>query len=208
MSGLSQRIGGKTITGYGLAFRSIEPQITVTLKGKGISPVLLSEEPEFRPNIFKATLRVDATRLLAGCTSNQKEVEKKVSGLFGNTNVPSQVEIEWEGKDSSQDSKIYDLNGTLYLDLATKEQKNLKFIKQVLKFAFTMAGFGKSWRRIWHQDFYQKTYDKLIGCHWQSDGDWIDDIKTLKELKEFLNKLETLCCKYLPGTLSQPLNKP
>ena len=59
------------------------------LKGEGINPVLLSGEPEFRPNFFKATLRGHALRLLAGYSNPHN----KVGILFGSTKAPAQVEI-------------------------------------------------------------------------------------------------------------------
>lgn len=72
-SALRAGIGGKTSTGYGLKFI---PQNTyslwIDLVGIGVSPTLRNDEPEFRPNLFKATLRGHITRLLGGICSDDR----------------------------------------------------------------------------------------------------------------------------------------
>ncbi|MFN5513881.1 MAG: RAMP superfamily CRISPR-associated protein [Cyanobacteriota bacterium] len=51
-------IGGKTSTGYGFAFTPYDTYpLWIDLEGIGVSPTLRNDEPEFRPNLFKATLR-------------------------------------------------------------------------------------------------------------------------------------------------------
>ena len=213
-TGLSKGLGGKTSSGYGLPFLAFSPDLQVRLIGAGLTSTLLNGEFEFRPNLFKAVLRGHASRLLAGYSNNSDFIEGKVKELFGSTNLPSQVEIYCDIK-SPPDKKVppekwgksfNDLNLDLSLKIAdNSHNKNAKveFLKTVLKFAYTMGGFGKSWRRVWHKDFYQdKKYTKLIGCHWESNYDWINNIKNKEDLIEFLNNLDIVCQKYL-GTTSK-----
>ena len=210
-TGLSQGLGGKTSSGYGLPFLAFTPDIQVRLIGTGLTSSLLNGEFEFRPNLFKAVLRGHASRLLAGYSNNSDFIEGKVKELFGSTNSPSQVEIYCEIKSPPEkwDKSFNDLNLDLNLKIADNSKSKdvkVKFLKNVLKFAYTMGGFGKSWRRVWHTDFYSNTqYTKLIGCHWKSNDDWIDDIKTTEDLIKFLNNLDTVCKKYL-GKTGSPIN--
>jgi CRISPR-associated protein Cmr6 len=209
-SALAQGLGGKTSTGYGLPFiTKSQYDINLSLHGVGITPVLLSKEPEFRPNVFKATLRSHAKRLLGGCCQNQqdeKQVEIKIGELFGNTQAPGKVEIYWELRNPSSIANwqsTYDIMGNLHISIPNPD---VEFIKYLIKFAYTMGGFGKSWRRVWHKDFYHPNphYSKSIGCHWkcQDSGwkndifEWVNDIRTTKQLETFLKKLEDVCKTY------------
>jgi CRISPR-associated protein Cmr6 len=227
---LRQGLGGKTSTGYGLPYLPRNYyDISVYIKqGQGVTPKLLNGEPEFRSNLFKATLRGHATRLLAGACSG--DVKRKVDELFGSTNNPGLLEIYWNDKtlDDWKKSNMYkdffqvkgDLN--IYLDpkgypksmdeakRATAKAKDTEFIKLVLQFAYTMGGFGKSWRRVCHEKFYKAThntnYKKFIGCHWEADEDWINTIKTTEDLKTFLEEVEKICkIYYKQPNLSQGL---
>jgi CRISPR-associated protein Cmr6 len=207
-TGLSKGLGGKTSSGYGLPFLAFRPDLQVRLIGTDLTSSLLNGEFEFRPNLFKAVLRGHASRLLAGYSNNSDFIEGKVKELFGSTNLPSQVEIYCDIKSPPEKwgKSFNDLNLDLSLKIADNSQnKNAKveFLKTVLKFAYTMGGFGKSWRRVWHKDFYpDKKYTKLIGCHWKSNDDWINDIKTKEDLIKFLNNLDIVCQKYLRITES------
>ena len=210
-TGLSKGLGGKTSSGYGLPFLAFHPDLQVRLIGTGLTSSLLNGEFEFRPNLFKAVLRGHASRLLAGYSNNSDFIEGKVKELFGSTNLPSQVEIYCDIKSPPEKwgRSFNDLNLDLSLKIADNSQnKNVKveFLKTVLKFAYTMGGFGKSWRRVWHEDFYpDRKYTKLIGCHWKSNNGWIDDIKSKEDLIEFLNNLDVVCQKYL-GITESPIN--
>ena len=210
-TGLSKGLGGKTSSGYGLPFLASPPDLQVRLIGTGLTSSLLNGEFEFRSNLFKAVLRGHASRLLAGYNNNSDFIEGKVKELFGSTNLPSQVEIYCDIKSPPEKwgRSFNDLNLDLSLKIADNSQnKNAKveFLKTVLKFAYTMGGFGKSWRRVWHKDFYpDEQYTKLIGCHWKSNDDWIDDIKTKEDLIKFLNNLDIVCKRYL-GQAESPIN--
>jgi CRISPR-associated protein Cmr6 len=209
--GLSKGLGGKTSSGYGLPFRDFNPDLEVRLIGTGLTSSLLNGEFEFRPNLFKAVLRGHASRLLAGYSNDSKYIEGKVKELFGSTHSPSQIEMYCDIKSQSETwgKSFNELALDLSLKIADNSQnKNAKveFLKNVLKFAYTMGGFGKSWRRVWHQDFYpDRKYTKLIGCHWKSNDNWIDDIKTEEDLIEFLNNLDIICQRYL-GQAESPIN--
>ena len=204
---LSKGLGGKTSSGYGLPFLALRPPyIQVRLIGSGMNSTLLSGESEFRPNLFKAVLRSHTTRLLGGCSNNQSLIKDKVNDLFGSTQAPSQIEMYCDIKSPPPqwETTFKNLSLDLYLKLGNN---HADFLKQVLKFSYTMAGFGKSWRRVWHKDFYSNTsYSKLIGCHWSSNNDWIDDIKSQKQLKTFLDDLELICRQYLSIKPKDTLN--
>ena len=208
---LRQGLGGKTSSSYGLAYQPKDKyDFSAYLTGKGIMPVLLGKDPEFRPNLFKAALRGHTRRLLAGCSSN---VDNSVKALFGKTTAPARIEIYWDGELPSQPTPTYNVKGTLWMSAPQKKEKEL--LRLVFQFAYTMGGFGKSWRRVWHEEFYQpiyqeqhpnERYNKDIGCHWEADEDWLNEIQTPKQLTEFLNRVERVCQRYCGGNNFQPMD--
>ena len=198
-------IGGKTSTGYGLGgYNDNHPAVApssktnIALIGQGVSPTLRSDEPEFRPNLFKASLRGHLKRLLGGVTKDADEsIDKEVERLFGSSSGVGVLKIFWEQQkdvvyDDFWQTKTFKTQGILYLDGGS--QQDIDFMEQVLKFAFVMGGFGKSWRRASHQLFH-KSYKKFeIGCHWQlasTDLKWLN-IKSEQDLKQFLEDLHNL----------------
>lgn len=212
LEALQRGIGGKTGTGYGLGGNfpgkplvKTKRPITIQLGGVGVSSVLLSGEPEFRPNLFKAALRGHTRRLLAGVCHSEDTVQREVQRLFGSTSAEGAVKILWQSLSDTDNDATYNVSGTLYIDAPDAD---ISFLNQLLKFAFTMGGFGKSWRRVWHKEFYNPAYDKnyskLIGCHWTSPN--FDDIKTTQKLKEFLESLNQTCCKRLGSNPAGKLN--
>ncbi|WP_103669806.1 hypothetical protein [Pseudanabaena sp. BC1403] len=212
-------VGGKTSTGYGLGGHLVDrpseiPKypITVAFKGRGVSPTLRSDEPEFRPNLFKATLRGHVKRLLAGVTQAGKDIEDR---LFGSSSDPSQLQIFWQETaikyDEIKKPATFSTEGILHIDIKRQEsddikkqlefdaqrESDLRFIEQVLMFAFVMGGFGKSWRRVSHEIFYKDYVSKKfeIGCHWElasTDLKWLA-IKSIDDLKQFIEGLYTVC---------------
>ncbi|MGB6301460.1 MAG: hypothetical protein WBF90_35485, partial [Rivularia sp. (in: cyanobacteria)] len=207
LNALQNGVGGKTSTGYGLGAHipSQSPTIpkyplNINFKGFGVSPLLRNNEPEFRPNVFKATLRGHVKRLLGGVCNNKKALEKTVNKFFGSSEAPGIVNIFWEVREENYNynqndmTPTYDTKGILHINAPTID---IRFIEQVLKFGFIMGGFGKSWRRVSHKKFYPR-YPKLaqglhIGCHWEClDSSWIN-ISTTNDLKQFLNDLYELC---------------
>ncbi len=193
---LRSGLGGKTSTGYGLY---VIPQdrypLDITLKGKGVSPLLRSDEPEFRPNLFKASLKGHVLRLLAGVSGDEKAVQAQVNRLFGHTTEPGVLQLYWEsksleyGKQGREDTPTYDTKGTLYLDAP---KSDLRFMQKVIEFAVTMGGFGKSWRRVWHRDFLPGYETRGIGCHWVCQYSSFEPtvIANKDNLKTFLTQLQ------------------
>ena len=206
---LRQGLGGKTSTGYGLY---VIPQdkygIQIRLKGQGVSSLLPSKKPEFRPNIFKATLRGHVRRLLGGVSLDQGKIEERINHLFGSTRSPGILDIYWESCPEKMEyigqekTPTYEVQGDLRLDIRAgksnkKIKKDLDFIEQVLRFSLIMGGFGKSWRRVWHKTFYPAYKTRGIGCHWHCLYDEFIDINSREELTEFLDYLYQHCQQYL-----------
>ena len=194
---LRQGLGGKTSTGYGLwVLPKDHYALSIQLKGVGVSSLLRSDEPEFRPNLFKASLRSHMSRLLAGVCDDSNQFDPHINRLFGHTRAPGVAELYWENKphaylESNQGQEhtpVYKTLGTLYADIrqrnadtpspTVQEQKDLNFLQSLIQFAYVMGGFGKSWRRVWHKGsqtdwhpgFYSTYNTRAIGCHWE----WLD----------------------------------
>jgi len=220
---LSKGLGGKTSNGYGFASSPDWTQkgselynqsLHISLTGTGVSSKLLSGEPEFRPHIFKAAIRGHASRLLAGVCHSQARIETEIDLLFGSTNAPGEVEIFWNQSRFTKDDRgkreknpTYKVDGVLHV----LSLENQKFINSVVQFAYIMGGFGKTWRRISHKDFYpeyvkqERKFD--IGCHWDSP-DAINglNVQTTEGLNNFLTQLHSDSLEYLRLNLAQSLN--
>ena len=200
-SAIDLGVGGKTSTGYGFGgHNDRRPSIVqqgkanVMLIGQGVSPTLRSGEAEFRPNLFKASLRGHLQRLLAGVIGDRRELDQEINRLFGNSSSPGTLQLFWEQREEVKYAQFgatqtFQANGILHIN--TSSDEDVELIEQVLKFAFVMGGFGKSWRRASHQLFY-KTYKKFeIGCHWElppMDRSWMQ-IKSTVDLKSFLDDI-------------------
>lgn len=220
---LNKGIGGKTSSGYGLYnFPQSKYQYPLAfyLRGKGVSPLLRNDEPEFRRNLFKATLRGHCSRLLAGVTDQENLVKTKVNQFFGDT-YPGSLQLYWETFPSflkpdtcgKEKTPVYENKGILYFDIFSdkiQKQKDISFIQKVMEFAFIMGGFGKSWRRVYHRDFFSSYNTRGIGCHWQ--GEWQKSkeapfmIEKTDDLRQFLNALFSSCQSYLGVTTSNCVN--
>jgi CRISPR-associated protein Cmr6 len=199
-------LGGKTSTGYGFATtpNPTENTIRLALKGEGVSSLLLNSTPEFRPNMFKASLRGHVLRLLGGVCHSDSAVEKHADRLFGSTDAEGVIRLFWESSklsfnENTRPSSYY-TQGSLHLSTTTSE--DLDFITKVLQFAYTMGGFGKSWRRVWHGEFKRDYRKFAIGCHWQTSAypsEW-SQINSAEELQKFLQDLYTVCQGRLVST--------
>ncbi|HBE20664.1 MAG TPA: hypothetical protein DEG17_07240 [Cyanobacteria bacterium UBA11149] len=211
-------IGGKTSTGYGLCFIPQDKYpLWVSLKGIGVSPLLRSNEPEFRPNVFKATLKGHVNRLLAGITNDENLIKSKISTLFGDTGNPGKLQIYWQTNQEFpkydtqgiEKTPVYETKGQFYLDAPNQD---INFLKKVVEFTLIMGGLGKSWRRVWHKDFFSDYKTRAIGCHWEwldsdfnnrplNDAPAIEDgriaMKNSNDLKTFLEGLRQELIKYL-----------
>ncbi|NEN88922.1 MAG: hypothetical protein F6K48_08350 [Okeania sp. SIO3H1] len=223
---LRSGLGGKTSTGYGLGLivkrnshkKTLMPKdkypLSVELRGRGVSSLLLTDEPEFRPNLFKATLRGHVTRLLAGVSQDEEAIKNKVDKLFGCTEESGNVELYWQSKSDpeydtlgKEQTLFYKTVGELFLDAPQKDQA---FLQKVLEFTFVMAGLGKSWRRVWHDKFYSQYKTRAIGCHWE----WLDSeikrtkIQSSQGLNDFLTKLHEQTKQYMGVSLNSELFMP
>ena len=228
--------GGKTSSGYGVGGNfpgkpCVNPDapINVLLHGQGVSSVLRDgTTPEFRPNLFKATLRGHVTRLLGGVSSADQIVKDAVEDWFGRTDQPARVKVFWQERNPTQFQDVglekrnptYRVEGLLYLDLLKRKpnrdqdqqrveleyQSDVEFLQQVVQFAYVMGGFGKSWRRVWHGDFFPRYHEEnfAIGCHWQSRD--FEEIQTAHQLRVLLETLHHLCCQRLNVNRAQPSN--
>ncbi|MBD2359450.1 hypothetical protein H6G41_33585 [Tolypothrix sp. FACHB-123] len=174
--------------------------LSVNVSGKGLTSTLLTSDdrgnkiPEFRPNMFKAALRGHTLRLLAGVTNEAttQRLTKELWGGFLQGNEESGsivgkfgIDLQIENKNLAFGEHNYFPNGRrtrpmpLYnlksgrLDIfAVKSysEPEREFLNLLIKFSLLLGGFGKSWRRIHHDLFYQSYFrnnDKpMIGCHW------------------------------------------
>jgi len=212
ITALQRGVGGKTSNGYGMGGNIPgKPIITPAysssflLSGVGVSSQLRSGLPEFRPNLFKASLRGHVRRLLAGVCGDNSKVETSADALFGHQKSESTVRLVWQSRSEELNNRgqnpTYKTEGILYLDAP---QSDRAFIEKVVKFAFIMGGFGKSWRRVWHDRFYPEYKKFAIGCHWTSDD--IDGIHTKGDLTDFLNQLHQSCCDRLNVSSAQSLD--
>jgi CRISPR-associated protein Cmr6 len=198
-------LGGKTSTGYGLyVIPQDQYSLSLDLSGRGVSSLLRSDEPEFRPNLFKATLRGHLTRLLAGVIQDEDLIKNTINQLFGHTTEPGVLQLYWETKPGFpkpfnygfEQTPSYEIEGTLYLDAPSQ---HLNILRTLLKFTVVMAGLGKSWRRVWHEEFYPNYQTRGIGCHWQILDSNFDfpKIQTEADLQYFLNSVREEVCNYL-----------
>ncbi len=220
---LSQGIGGKTSTGYGFAAPPdyaksgstlYQQALHINLEGTGVSSKLLSKKHEFRPNMFKAALRGHVCRFLAGISNKEQLIKDNADELFGSTNAPGTVQIYWDKlrqpnydtRGRKANNSTYSHQGVLHILSSPNDQD---FINHVLQFAFILGEFGKSWRRIAHELFYQEYFNQPqkfdIGCHWKCpNSNWVN-VKSTKDLKTFLDSLQATCRKYLQNSSVQPL---
>ena len=227
---ISQGLGGKTSSGYGFSSSyipkyaitdnpSYDRAIHIELEGTGVSSKLLSGEPEFRPNMFKAVLRGHVNRLLSGICDNKSKIQEVTDDLFGSTNSPGNLQIYWQqiGKvsfdtfEKRKNNPTYKSRGILHISAPKSSQ--IEFLKLVLQFAYIMGGFGKTWRRVSHDIFYasylkqDKKFD--IGCHWISpisDSNSIN-VATKEDLTLFLDRLHQSCHQYLSISSAEFIKK-
>lgn len=211
---LSLGIAGKTSTGYGRngsfdGTKLVIPAASLQyrLQGVGVSSTLRTNVPEFRPNVFKAVLRGHTRRLLAGvCDQSQTlEVDKSIDQLFGSNQNSGATSVLWfpdnESFNTQNKVQTYKSSGRLYIDAP---EKDVQFMRKVVQFAYTMAGFGKTWRRIWHGTFMQDYKKLAIGCHWSSPD--IETVQTKEELTGFLDTLHQLCLGRMGGNVAKPIS--
>jgi len=180
-------LGTRVCAGYGQTEASQNSVLyQVSLKGQGQAAKLIDDTPEFRPNIFRASLRGHALRIFGGLT-DAETAEQLVEELFGGVQGKGSVGLLGLGfQTTSLDLGTFGQNGyeqptykvegdviwSLTRSLPEQEQTALtKLVTDLMWFAMVLGGFGKSWRRADHRLFYHDSdYEKLIGCHWQWPG--------------------------------------
>ncbi|MEM7772286.1 MAG: RAMP superfamily CRISPR-associated protein [Cyanobacteria bacterium P01_A01_bin.37] len=190
---IAKGIGSRVSAGYGQTpNKSITVLHKATLKGQGQAPKLIDQSGEFRPNMFRASLRGHAVRIFGGLTTEQ-QAEQLVQDLFGGIQGREgtvgligmqfqdfSLEIDSYGK-GSYAQPCYEVEGSLTwylvrpLNDPDHEKALKKLVANLMQFAMLLGGFGKSWRRADHRLFFDEYYDQgykaLIGCHWQWLGD-------------------------------------
>jgi CRISPR-associated protein Cmr6 len=217
---LSKGIGSRVSAGYGQPKSHVDNCLfSIYLKGHGLAAKLINEEGEFRPNLFKATLRGHTLRLLGGVTKSEiaEQLTKELWGGFDDKKgaIVGELGIAFQNLEDlgvynftytpiskPVDIPIFDLSkGKLSLlmmrDLSEKRQANLKiFLHNLIQFALLLGGFGKSWRRVNHLLFYPTYFNNnnkpMIGCHWELIGNSQKICALFKESKDieiFLDKI-------------------
>jgi CRISPR-associated protein Cmr6 len=216
---LEMGVGGKTSTGYGLNGHKLGENSSLPdaaeqfrFQGIGVCSTLRTEIPEFRSNIFKAALRGHIRRLLGGVCNQTSLVNRKTDWLFGHTRSPGVISLIWQSKtikiNSNSTPATYKVDGNLYIknersSRPDQADQDLAFLTMCVEFAYIMGGFGKSWRRVWH-DTFNPDYKKFaIGCHWSSPN--LTSIRSEKELKEFLDKIYQKSKNYIGVAEAQSL---
>ncbi|WP_414584862.1 RAMP superfamily CRISPR-associated protein [Scytonema sp. PCC 10023] len=218
---LKQGLGGKTSNCYGISgkpdFVTFPETIHLSLSGSGVSSTLLKGKvdlrknwsgnepqgqgkPEFRHNIFKASLRGHVSRILAGVCHDKELVKKRTNELFGSSDKLGGVKIFWEQTrkpqhNSKAKNPTYSAQGILHI----YSQENQSLIQQVVQFAYVLGGFGKTWRRVSHEHFFPSYHQNnfAIGCHWVGTCTGFEPINNRQDLAGFLNRLYHNCQQYL-----------
>jgi len=185
----SRGIGCRVSAGYGQSAKTNKATFlyTADIKGEGIASKLLDGSAEFRPNIFRATIRGHALRIFGGLT-DANSAERAVERLFGGTQNDggtyglltmrfreNELDLGTFGTGNWQ-APTYEVEGRLgwllNQELPEAKVKELTELINFLNiFAMILGGFGRSWRRSHHDLFYPEYYNNgrtpLIGCHWQ-----------------------------------------
>jgi len=209
---IERGIGSRVSAGYGQPINHPQTKLlSVNLRGQGLASKLVDQTGEFRPNIFKAALRGHTLRLFSGVT-NEKTAEELTQELWGgfsqNGPIVGQLGIAFHATDLEMEEyqygantiiPVYQLNaGTLTIltmrDVSPEYNQQLKtLVKQIVRFAMLLGGFGKSWRRIDHSIFFEEYDRHSIGCHWQfnpTSNTYYFPVKRLNDITKILNKVQ------------------
>ncbi len=184
-------LGSRVSAGYGTTRRKngdiILPHVDgyrelyrAKIKGCGLAPTLLDGTYEFRPNMFRATIRGHALRIFSGLSPDR--VQEVVADLFGDTEVKKNGASETQVGllrcvfDSHEleiyEDGFYEVSGKLiWLPFTAIPAERLPALKNLIEkltqFAMLLGGFGKSWRRANHEMFWESYEGYPIGCHWE-----------------------------------------
>lgn len=174
---LGNGIGCRVSSGYGLS-NAIAGDVLYQAKlhGKGAASKLLNQQPEFRPNIFRAAIRGHALRIFSGLNQSLADdiVDELLGGIRSNKEKVGLLGMAFhiDSLELDTDDASYNVKGNLIWQLSGKLDKpehrsyleNL--VEKLTQFAMLLGGFGKSWRRADHRIFYPQYKRNLIGCHW------------------------------------------
>lgn len=211
---LEQGVGSRVSAGYGqIATHSGNKLVGFGLSGEGQASKLINGEGEFRPNLFKAALRGHTRRLFSGITDETTadkmtkllwggigRGEEATVGLLGISFSAPDLELEeWRSSIHKNNVATTYNTGNAVLDvlmmkndLSSEQQDELKqFTIRLMKFAMLLGGFGKSWRRAYHPQFFPEYGRQLIGCHWEftkrSHSSYIPFNENLTAITKFLD---------------------
>lgn len=183
------------------------------LEGQGMASTVIGGESEFRPNMFKASLRGHALRIFGGLT-DEETAERLVENLFGGVtgsgtygllamNWKDSIEPILEDFDEGYGEPTYKVKGILRWiqtkSLPEAKQKSLtKLVKVLMRFSMLLGGYGKSWRRADHRLFNGLYYTgrqtkPLIGCHWhwqQKSLDIMNAFTNPKWVSQFIDDVQ------------------
>lgn len=225
------------------SFRKQNTIISIGLSGKGICSQLINKKPEFRPNMFKAALRGHTLRLFSGVTDEATAIalteelwggfassDSSIVGLLGIGFDDMGIGLESKELEiynyvyyNKNNKRVvmprYDLkNGKLSIlamrDISEKERKHIKtFLSALIKFAMLLGGFGKSWRRAYHEIFFPKylinpfnkneNHQPMIGVHWGFTELSQHLYCPVNELSDITNFLDNLYNKKVKGWVNK-----
>ena len=227
---LSKGIGGRTCAGYGRISPETDEDTLYrcSLAGQGAASKLLSGTPEFRHNIFRASVRSMALRLFAGLC-DVDSTNFVVNSLFGSLGgeggaqiglmatafSPYSLKFGHYGRGQDTFSVTGELKWLQARKAAPGEDLDLlaELLEAIHGLVMVLGGFGRGWRRPDHslfplqygQYFYNRN---AIGCHWQ----WLypDEIakdihiKTPNQIAVLLGKSRSLARRWLDSIQRKP----
>jgi CRISPR-associated protein Cmr6 len=219
---VEEGLGCRVSSGYGQPQQQKANVIyKAFLRGQGIAPKVISGESEFRPNIFRAGIRGHALRIFGGLVDG-RSAERLVENLFGGVTSGSTfglLSMNWSDRQGypilesftkGRNEETYEVEGILRWRLtqtiSDEEKKALtNLIKSLTRFAMLFGGFGKSWRRVHHDLFYEEYYEQtqaksLIGCHWEwraKSWNKFDLIVSPKQIPGFLNQVQKFAQEWM-----------
>jgi CRISPR-associated protein Cmr6 len=193
---------------------------------------------EFRPNMFKAALRGHTLRILGGLVDEttaknltkiiwggipEREEDKAIVGIVGidffmDKDITKKDHVykqfsKASGKDVLVKMPLYTLkDGKLSLTRIGKVSKELEdFLISLIKFSVLFGGFGKSWRRVHHQEFYPNYFSEqrkpMIGCHWlltdASQDFLVRSASDLGGITEFITTIRAQAVKWIQSVLDE-----
>lgn len=183
---LESGLGGRTVAGYGSTGR-IEGDVLFEcgLQGQGPAAKLLDGTAEFRPTMFRASIRGMALRLFGGLTDERTALQV-VGELFGSLSREEGQNVgllatAYTGSQTSLGKfgsgkwaqPVFATSGQLQWRQARNLQKGedavllVELIAQLHGLVFTLGGFGRGWRRPDHRIFAPWYHKTPIGTHWQ-----------------------------------------